>query len=184
MRKEFFLKSKNFANVILKTAEEKDCENLRQWKNAHRSLFFFQDIISSDQQQKWFQEYLERQNDYMFMVVYKFIPIGCMGFRLINGEADIYNVILGRPAMGGKGLMSHALRLMCSYIHSEWTPQIALKVLKTNPAVKWYKMNHFEESASQPGFLQLRLNIKNFKFCEWEKTNGNLSNTPKIGRPS
>lgn len=68
------IKAEIFDDVSLRTITETDCDNLRQWKNNNRKAFFFQDIISMQMQMKWFQSYLERENDFMFMVMFNSEP--------------------------------------------------------------------------------------------------------------
>ena len=121
-------------------------------------------------QEKWVREYWEREDDYMFIVQYLREAIGCMGYRLINGKIDIYNVILGKPESGGKGIMSQAIRLMCSHILLSSTNVIGLKVLRSNPALKWYLRNGFKEILTNEDFLDLEFDRINFKPCEFEKT--------------
>jgi RimJ/RimL family protein N-acetyltransferase len=164
MRQSFILNS-NQDEVFLRTIMASDCENIRQWKNENRFSFFFQDIITSQMQEKWFGEYLERVADNMFVVQHDDIAIGCMGFRLIDGKADVYNVILGNPDYGRKGFMSKALALMCSYILSNSIQNIGLKVLRSNPALNWYLKNGFCEVSAHESFLELEVEIKRYEPC-------------------
>ena len=133
----------NSKDILLRSIRPSDLENLRSWKNENRKSFFFQEVISPIMQNMWFEGYLNRSDDYMFIVQSPQYEIGCMGFRLLSGKADIYNVILGNREAGGQGLMSKALNLMCSYIISLSIHEIGLKVLSSNPAVKWYIKNEF-----------------------------------------
>jgi hypothetical protein len=108
--------------------------------------------------------------DNMFVVQHDDIAIGCMGFRLIDGKADVYNVILGNPDYGRKGFMSKALALMCSYILSNSIQNIGLKVLRSNPALNWYLKNGFCEVSAHESFLELEVEIKRYEPCEFQKT--------------
>ncbi len=155
--------------VALRTILPTDCENLRRWKNANRFSFFFQELITPQMQADWFRKYLERDDDWMFAVEYQGQPVGCMGFRLLESHADIYNVILGETEYGGQGLMGRALRIMCSYIWSNWTQDIQLKVLKTNPAVTWYKRNEFYEISARDNFFELKLASGVFQPCNYQR---------------
>ena len=62
--------------------------------------FSDQEIITPEAQGRWFKNYQERPDDWMFVVRVEGQTIGCMGFRLIDLEADVYNVILGGPEPG------------------------------------------------------------------------------------
>lgn len=157
------LKSVADSTVELRTIHQIDNENLREWKNANRFSFFFQDIITPEMQTEWFQKYLARANDFMFIVAYRDQSIGCMGFRMLDHHADIYNVILGRSELGGKGIMGQALQLMCSFIYAKFTREIGLQVLKTNPAVDWYLKNNFIEIADRESHFVLALDLTRFQ---------------------
>lgn len=150
---------------MLRTIAETDLEHLRQWKNANRFSFFFQEIITPDGQMQWFRNYLQRPDDYMFMVLYAEQAIGCMGFRFIEGVVDIYNVIRGISEIGERGSMSQGLRLMCSYIIREAKADIVARVLLSNPAIAWYQKNGFERGAEHPNYIEMKLNRSRFHPC-------------------
>lgn len=152
-------------DVALRTITEADLENLRQWKNANRFSFFFQDIIAPEQQAQWFRNYLQRPNDYMFIVTYAGQSIGCLGFRFIDNSVDVYNVIRGISDAGQRGSMSQALRLMCSYILSQSTAEIIAQVLLANPAITWYQKNGFDRHAEHPNYVVMKLNRSRFAPC-------------------
>lgn len=168
-RQLFTIRSEIFAYMALRTITGTDCNSLRRWKNTNRKAFFFQNIISPQMQAQWFKNYLDRKNDFMFMVMFHNEPIGCIGFRIIEDQADIYNVILGRPNIGGKGLMSKAIRLMCSYIYSDFTHDIRLKVLHCNPAVGWYEKNGFYKTALYDTYFEMKLHNNAFHPCRFKK---------------
>jgi RimJ/RimL family protein N-acetyltransferase len=167
--KQSFILSFESGEVSLCTITASHCETIRLWKNENRFYFFFQELITRPMQEVWFREYFERADDYMFVVQHDNEMIGCMGFRLIDKMADVYNVILGNPAYGGKGFMSKALALMCSYIVSSSTGNVGLKVLRANPALNWYLRNGFYETAVHDSFLELRLDTTRFECCEFHK---------------
>lgn len=132
--------STNFPDLRLVSAADADQERLRTWKNNHRTSFFYQEIIQSEQQFKWFQGYQDRADDYMFMVEEDCCPIGCMAFRAEGKETiDLYNIIRGEEG-NRKISMKNAMHVMLAYIR-EWFPDRKIKcdVLKDNPAVKWYQ---------------------------------------------
>ena len=165
-----FILSLQSSEISLRTIMASDCEKIRNWKNEHRFSFFFQELITPQMQEEWFCGYLERPDDHMFAVQHMSEMIGCMGFRLIDNPADIYNVILGDPEYGGKGYMSKAMVLMCSYILSISTKDIGLKVLRANPALKWYLKNGFYEVLAHESYVDLQLDTKRFEPCKFKKT--------------
>lgn len=164
MKQQFILTSPNL-DIGLRTISETDLENLRQWKNSNRFSFFFQNIIAPEQQAQWFRGYLERVNDYMFMVACDQQSIGCMGFRFIEGVADIYNVIRGNSGIKRRGLISQGMRLMCSFILGESRADIVAQVLLTNPAIEWYEKNGFDRHAEHSNYVEMKLNRSRFDPC-------------------
>jgi len=164
----FFLRSPDLP-VTLQTIAESDCENLRQWKNANRFSFFFQEIITPEQQAQWFRGYLGRENDYMFIVQREGLSVGCMGFRMLEHNADIYNVIRASPLPSGKGSMSHAMRLICSFLVAGFSSEISARVLRSNPAIQWYRKNGFREAAVHDTFVEMKLDLVHFRPCAFEK---------------
>jgi hypothetical protein len=157
MNDSFVLSSPAVAGVSLRTAAFADCEDLREWKNQHRDSFFSQQLITPEGQRRWFSGYLERSDDWMFMVQEASETIGCMGFRAREGQADVYNVILGRPQHGGRGLMAGALAIMCSYARRRVDGPVVARVLKSNPATRWYRQRGFEVVSEEDSHYLIKL---------------------------
>jgi RimJ/RimL family protein N-acetyltransferase len=147
--------------LSLRTANEVDLPNLRQWKNEQREFFFFKGEISPEQQREWFRAYQARGDDYMFIVRVDETAIGCMGIRLLADSWDVYNVILGLAEHGGKGLMSKAFQTMLRFATSRCPKPITVRVLKRNPAVGWYKNNGFVITPEKPDHFYLSYKPEN-----------------------
>lgn len=144
MNKALLVASEDSHPIALQHIAETDLEHLREWKNQNRDSFSYKHVISRDAQVGWFRAYEQRPDDHMFVVKEGNTPIGCMGFRLESGALDIYNVILGVREKGGRGCMGKAIALMCSFIRLQYGDlKIGLRVLKENPAVRWYARNGF-----------------------------------------
>lgn len=140
MKKKIIIICENNPYLKLVSATDADQENLRMWKNSNRTSFFYQEIIQPEQQIKWFQGYLDRADDYMFMVEEDGRPIGCMAFRTEDENTiDLYNIIRGEESRRWVS-MRDALYVMLSYITEKFPGwKIKCDVLKDNPAVKWYQ---------------------------------------------
>lgn len=156
--------------VTLRSIDDADLENLRSWKNANRQAFFFKDEITLEGQRDWFQGYLGRAHDFMFVVEADGQAVGCMGFRLAAGAADCYNII-GAPQSAGRGLMTQAMKVMCSYILKEHAPRLGCKVLKTNPAVGWYQKCGYSIVSDAADYHQMNLDPA-FKAVEYRIEGG------------
>jgi len=140
--------------VTLRPITKNDLEMLRSWKTSHKEYFYHQDHINKEQQQSWFANYESREYDKIFIVVYKNVDIGCMGVRLKDDAWDVYNVILGIPKYGKKGIMSKALGLLVDYSKSIKNLPVVLEVLSDNPAIVWYQRNGFKiESETEKALI-------------------------------
>lgn len=156
-------------NITLYSIEHLDIELLRFWKNENKDYFFYNKEISPSEQWEWFEGYLERKEDYIFIIEYKGKKIGCIGFRIIDNLIDVYNSILGDKKFSKKGLMSLALKLMCSYIIDEYKMNITLKVFAANKAARnWYRKNGFIEKSSKDNYIFMELILKSFDYTEYK----------------
>ena len=162
MNRCFSLSTHNFPEVILRTISMSDLENLRTWKNEHRRAFFFHGVISREDQIKWFHGYLERPNDYMFVIAVGDRPIGCLGFRYIDGKVDVYNVIRGVLNGGTKGAMTKAMQMLCSYAWERYSSVIGAQVLCNNPAIHWYYLNGFKTVQIHEEYSDVELDLDVF----------------------
>jgi ribosomal protein S18 acetylase RimI-like enzyme len=157
MNESFLLESPDLAEVSLRTAGPSDCEDLRRWKNDNRQYFFFQELITPERQRAWFDGYCGRADDWMFMVLDRGQAVGCMAFRLRDGQADVYNVILGHLDRGGRGVMAKGMALMCSFARQQLACPIVARVLKVNPAMGWYRKRGFAVEAEEDAHYFIRL---------------------------
>jgi hypothetical protein len=132
-------------SVSLCLATRSDIELLRKWKNANIQSFFHQAQISTSQQEEWFDGYLKRGDDYMFIAsLNEKIRFGCLGCRYVKSIGwDLYNIINGLSFTQRKGLMSTALQQLLSFCECRPAASITLKVLASNPARFWYEKNGF-----------------------------------------
>lgn len=157
MTKSFSSVKHNLNRVIaIRTIDETDLEFLRQWKNRFRDRFFFSEMIAEDLQASWYRAYVERENDFMFIVTVDGTRSGCIGFRKLAGRIDLYNIIRGAVDNSGDGSMTLALDLICheARSHCPGMPVMA-SVLKSNPALAWYKRRGFAVVKEHPDFVEL-----------------------------
>lgn len=156
--------SESYPNIRLRSISYLDQDNLRIWKNNNRSSFFYKKVISPEGQKQWFADYLNRDNDYMFIVEEQ-NEIGCMGIRLITDSWDIYNVILGDIKYAGQGIMSKAFSMMISFALIRRNKEISAKVLMNNPALQWYLKNDFVKVEENQDFVVIKLDRQKFIVC-------------------
>lgn len=139
MKKNVKIIPEKKSGFCLRSIEAADLSNLRIWKNENRKSFFYQEIITPEQQNIWFQNYCKRLHDYIFVIEGNTQgPIGCMGFRLKDDKVDLYNIIRG-VKKSGNIFVHNAMYTMLAYIINTYDEPIKCDVLKDNPAVEWYK---------------------------------------------
>lgn len=128
----------------IKTLNDNEIETLRVWKNNNKKYFFRKEDIEPFEQEKWYEDVKKNPNDHMFVIYCDTDPIGCMGMRLYYESIDLYNIILGDDRHKGKHVMSGALCALV-VLSSFFYPNnpIIVRVLTSNPAIKWYEKNGF-----------------------------------------
>lgn len=136
-------RSNDATSPWLRLAGVADQEILRSWRNANTIRFYRQEIVSPQDQAKWFEAYLARPDDYLFMVMAGDHAVGCIGLRLVNEAWDVYNVIRGVKTRGSTGFMSRALCLVLDFARHTRAVPIGVEVLPDNPAIRWYLSNGF-----------------------------------------
>lgn len=142
------IESKKIREMYLREIQYSDNDNLRIWKNNNKNSFFFQDEITPLMQEKWFQSYI-KNDEKMFIVVEKTDggehDIGCIAFRDIGDRRiDLFNVMRGNPSLC-HGTIRTALQILMEYLIENYLEyEYTAKVLKTNPALNWYRKCGFE----------------------------------------
>jgi RimJ/RimL family protein N-acetyltransferase len=129
--------------IGLRLAGAEDQDHLRDWRNAHARRFYQQSHVSDESQRRWFEAYLDRPDDFLFMVMEAGHAIGCMGIRFLDREWEVYNVIRGVESTCSKGLMSSALAMMLEFAWRSRPVPVRVEVLADNPALAWYLRNGF-----------------------------------------
>lgn len=167
MKPSFRLRPDSGEQPTLRTIQRRDLENLRGWKNTYRDYFFHKDVISAEAQLRWFDAYQQRPEDVMFVVEVHDEPVGCMGVRMLCGEADAYNIIRGSEAAAGRGIMSTAFRMMCTFAESRFDGPIGLRVLRVNPAVDFYKRMGLQIVGDEGDHFTMRLNPGLLRRVPW-----------------
>jgi hypothetical protein len=131
------------AGPWLRGANLGDQETLRLWRNAHAHRFFHQQPVTPECQRRWFEGYLGRPDDFLFMVVAGEETVGCIGIRFRDGGWDVYNVIRGRASRDSAGFMSLALAAVIEFARGRRPAAVRADVLPDNPALAWYLRNGF-----------------------------------------
>lgn len=62
-----------------------------------------------------------------------------MGYRIIDDEIDLYNIIRGEHSINKEATMKKAMYILLNFVFDRYDMRIKCDVLKDNPAVEWYK---------------------------------------------
>lgn len=137
MKPHIVLRASTLPGIELVSVTEADLETLRRLKNSHRQRFFHQDEITPQAQMVWYEGYLQRPNDWMFILREGGSGRGCVGYRLLDDELDIYNIIRDEQGGPGSNCFTQGLNLLCAYLHGGWDLPVSGRVLVDNPVVQW-----------------------------------------------
>lgn len=141
MKKHITLYDKDMADIRLRSIDQRDIEELRVWKNSNRSAFFYKQEISPEAQAQWYRKYLSGE-DYIFMAEInindEWEKIGCLGFRVVEENVDLYNIMRGRRTEV-RSSMRAAMLILLAHLTRKYDFPVKCDVLAENPAVEWYK---------------------------------------------
>jgi hypothetical protein len=128
----------------LRLATRDDREALRIWKNEHKQSYFHRADISPEQQAAWFEGYLARPDDHVYMIDEElgssWKSVGVVAARFLSDEntVDLYNIMRGFRTSADRTNMGAALRTLCCAVARAYSQPITCKVLSDNPALGWY----------------------------------------------
>lgn len=140
--------------VMLRPLEERDLEIVRQWRNQDhiRVNFVHSSYITREEQKKWYQVYLQRDNDLMFIIedageIKR--PVGTAALYhidCINLKAEFGRLMIGHAGVRRKGMAFKATRLLCRFAFKILgLKEIYLRVFSGNrPAVGLYQKAGFK----------------------------------------
>ncbi|WP_410991005.1 GNAT family N-acetyltransferase [Bacillus cereus] len=159
-------------NLLLREITENDIQLIREWRNQDyiRKYFINNDYISKQQQQEWFQKYLNTNNDIMFVIeetIELQKAIGTVALYNINSEKK--NTEFGRLMIGylpayGKGFGKRAAILACKYAFEILNMrEIHLNVLSCNfKAIQLYQEIGFATNKIDSNQIYMVLNRETY----------------------
>lgn len=107
--------------LLFRPLEWEDIENLRALRNRNRHFFLTTDIVTEEGQRKWYEHYLEKQDDIMFAVEKKEKPGQFVGTgALYDIDWDTMTCEFGRTLIDKelapeKGIGTEATAAMCAF---------------------------------------------------------------------
>ena len=143
-----------YDKIILKPLEEENIEDLRLLRNRmeNRKCFIYQKEISKEEQKKWYNKYLENENDVMFSayIEKEEKPIGYVALYDIDDKkksCEFGRIIVDKTKISEKGIGFQITKCCCDIgIVKLGMTKIYLEVFSDNiPAFKTYLKAGFNE---------------------------------------
>ncbi len=151
--------------VRLRLLEEGDLPLTLNWRNRDdiRIWFVNSDVIAPENHLKWFAQYQDRDDDFVFIIDARldtWKPIGQVSLYSIDWDkrhAKFGRLMIGESPARGKGMAKEAVRLIVDYGFDQLgLVRIELEVFDTNgAAISIYKDCGFEEESSAQGLVQM-----------------------------
>ncbi len=107
--------------VELRLLEEADLLKTLQWRNRDgiRNYFFHSDVLTFEQHQKWWQQYLPKDDDFVFVIELledgQCWPVGQVALYAINWPektAEYGRLMIGEDRARGRGVAQRATKLI------------------------------------------------------------------------
>lgn len=131
-----------YKKILLRPLEKKDIEELRVLRNKNQQFFFNSSEISKESQEKWFEKYLTKNNDYMFAVELVDKPgefIGAIAIYDIDektGIAECGRTVLDKEKAPIKGIGTNVTVAACNLAFTQiGIKKIIAEILKSNERI-------------------------------------------------
>jgi RimJ/RimL family protein N-acetyltransferase len=142
-----------------------DLEMTRNWRNQDpiRKWFIHSDIITPEQHRQWFEAYLVRDNDFVFVIEERIAlrkPVGQISLYNIEWpqrRAEFGRLMIGDLEAQGKGIAKDAMILLLEFVERAWTiDEVYLDVYADNyPALSIYKSLGFMPVMEVDGMIHM-----------------------------
>jgi len=142
------------SRIMLRLLSRDDLSTTLAWRNQQeiRKWFFQSERISDETHRAWFEDYLLKENDAVYIIVEKIrsIPVGQISVYHIDFEtrrAEFGRLMIGASEARGKGLAKEATKLLVEFaVNVLQLLEIYLEVYSDNsPAIAIYESCGFVE---------------------------------------
>jgi RimJ/RimL family protein N-acetyltransferase len=131
------------------------------WRNRGDVRIWFRNsqVITADQHRAWYSQYLERDDDFTFIVEAQGQPVGLAsvyGIDPANATAEVGRFMVS-PGARGRGYIGLACKELLRFCaDSLLLKSVFLEVKEENErAIRIYARNGFREVAKAGGFLRM-----------------------------
>lgn len=136
-------------DAVLRLLERADLTDTMRWRNHADSSRWFHttDPISAEQHRAWFDAYLQRPDDYVFMLEVDGTRVAQASLYDVDATSAEFGRLLVDPARRGEGV-SHRAIALCLRIadHSLRLERVHLEVKRSNArAIRAYERAGFQD---------------------------------------
>lgn len=149
--------------IALRLIEDQDLAATLAWRNRDEARVWFKtsDKISPASHQSWFENYLRKDDDYLFIVEASGRSVGqcaIYGIDLMSGSAEVGR-FLAAPDEGGKGYMGRSCALLVRFAADALKLRyLFLEVFANNTrAAKVYAACGFREEGRSGDLIRMGL---------------------------
>lgn len=107
-------------DITLRPVVSNDLEKMRRWRNSDwaRSFFLTNEIISEEQQKKWYESYINKPDDYMFIIQLGDIDVGTAALYHVdstNRSSEFGRLLVAEEIARGKGVGEKVVASICNF---------------------------------------------------------------------
>lgn len=146
-------------NLTLRPLTSSDLPMTRQWRNDSREHFLHSGIVTEERHRAWFDEYVKREDDYVFIIELDERPVGqCSLYNIDRKDCEAeFGRLLVIPSQRKTGIAKRAMELLLRAAVGIGLHTFYLRVRGTNkPAVKLYTKQGFHPILASDGVLTMR----------------------------
>jgi len=153
--------------VTLRLLEQADLSMTREWRNKDRvrMKFVTTNKLEPDSHQRWFEQYLLKDDDYLFVIEETDAlkkPVGQIGMYNIDRserKAEYGRLMIGEENALGLGIAAEASRLMIEHFSKNFgIDKVYLEVKADNEsAYKLYESLGFERTGEHENLVAMSL---------------------------
>lgn len=150
----------------LRMLEFEDLPMTLAWRNRDdvRVWFKTSEIIDKDQHLNWFKQYVDKPNDYVFIVIADGKPVGQVAIYDISPETRAAEVgrFIAAPGETGKGYMRAAITALLDVARNQLgLLSVNLQVLAHNErAIRLYQRLGFKQDRTLDDMLVLSMRMQ------------------------
>lgn len=148
-------------SITLRLIEESDLETTLGWRNRDDARVWFKTSspLSLEQHQAWFHRYLNKDDDFLFVVEADGKLVGQASVYDIQWDKGLAEIgrFLVAPESSGKGYIGKACEALIRLCTDKLTLRyLFLEVIEANNrAIRLYQRNGFEEERRYTGLIRM-----------------------------